>query len=91
MGAAGWDYAMIGGYYRRFNKIYAITDFGLARPENKSIADPLELKFPYKKILDSFLSKEIDKWQQCQTLDSESSDPLKATAGFAAEQNAPTL
>lgn len=61
--ALGWDYAMLGGYYRRFNKVYAITEFGLARPESGLLQDPLELRFPYRKVLDNVLLKEVERWQ----------------------------
>ncbi|MGA9769020.1 MAG: MBL fold metallo-hydrolase [Blastocatellia bacterium] len=90
-GTKGWDYAMIGGYYRRFNKIYAITNFGLVQPENALIQDPLELRFPYRKILDSFLLREVERWQQIQEPDAEPSEALNSTAGFSSERNSHVL
>lgn len=90
-GTKGWDNAMIGGYYRRFNKIYAITDFGLVRPDRALIKDPIELKLPYRKILDSLLLKEIERWQQAQEPDFEPAEALGSAAGFSPERSSQVL
>ena len=58
----GWDHAMLGGYYRRSTKVYAVTPFGVARAEAKSLSDPLELKHPYKLILEDILRAEIKEY-----------------------------
>lgn len=79
-GTCGWDYGMIGGFYRRFNKIYAVTPYGLARPDSALIQDPLELKFPYKKVLSNFLLGEVEKWRQSQESESEQVDVSSYTA-----------
>jgi len=59
----GWDHAMLGGYYRRSNKVYAVTPFGVARADSKSLPDPLELKHPYKLVLADVLRSEISKYR----------------------------
>ncbi len=71
-GAHGWDYVTLGGYYRRFHKIYAVTPFGLVQPESAQIQDPLELKFPYLRILENCLLKEVEKWRRAPEPNSES-------------------
>jgi len=78
-GVHGWDYVIMGGYYRRFNKIYAVTDFGLVQPGNTQVQDPLELKFPYRRILENCLLKEIEKWQSAPEPDTESRKPARST------------
>jgi UDP-MurNAc hydroxylase len=78
-GAHGWDYVIMGGYYRRFNKIYAVTDFGLVQPGNTQIQDPLELKFPYRRILERCLLKEIEKWRGAPGPDAETRKPARST------------
>jgi UDP-MurNAc hydroxylase len=57
----GWDHAMLGGYYRRSNKVYAVSPFGVARADAKSLSDPLELKHPYKLVFEDVLRGEIKK------------------------------
>jgi hypothetical protein len=78
-GTRGWDYAMIGGYYRRFSKIYTVTGFGLVRPESGLIVDPLELQFPYRQILSAFLLREVERWRQ-EGAASSRSEVLRSTA-----------
>ncbi|MCU1267471.1 MAG: hypothetical protein JWM21_3789 [Acidobacteria bacterium] len=61
-GKKGWDYVMLGGYYRRYNKIYEVTPLGILQPEASLLIDLLELRFPYLQLLESFLSRETEKW-----------------------------
>jgi hypothetical protein len=61
-GQQGWDYVMLGGYYRRYNKVYAVTPLGILQPEASLLIDLLELRFPYLQLLESFLSRETEKW-----------------------------
>jgi hypothetical protein len=70
---------MIGGYYRRFSKIYTVTGFGLVRPESGLIVDPLELQFPYRQILSAFLLREVERWRQ-EGAASSRSEVLRSTA-----------
>lgn len=46
----GWDYAGLGGYYRKFTKLYMPTSHGILQPEEEEITDPLLYRFPYEKI-----------------------------------------
>ncbi|MBD2511513.1 MBL fold metallo-hydrolase [Nostoc muscorum FACHB-395] len=59
----GWDYICMGGYHRRFKKIYIATPHGIIKPDTK-IEDPLELRFPYKEIFESIRQKEVEEWAQ---------------------------
>ena len=61
-GKRGWDYVMLGGYYRRYNKVYEVTPLGILQPEASLLIDLLELRFPYLQLLESFLSRETEKW-----------------------------
>ncbi len=61
-GRKAWDYVMLGGYYRRYNKVYAVTPLGILQPDASLLIDLLELRFPYLQLLESFLSSETEKW-----------------------------
>lgn len=78
-GIHSWDYAMMGGYYRRFNKVYAVTPYGLARPESTLLRDPLELLIPYRKILENCLLRETLKWTEAGKDASESREGADST------------
>jgi hypothetical protein len=58
----GWDYALLGGYYRTFQKLYLATAQGINKPDNAKISDPLLLIFSYEEILETILNREIEKW-----------------------------
>lgn len=58
----GWDYAQIGGNYRSFTKIYMATRYGLTKPRESLIQEPLDLKFPQKDIFASVRHREVEKW-----------------------------
>ena len=59
----GWDYAHLGGYYRRFQKLYVPTAQGIMKPDEEDrISDPLAFRFPYREILKSVLQNEIAQW-----------------------------
>jgi hypothetical protein len=60
----GWDYATLGGYYRHFQKVYIPTPHGIIKPDGEQIPDPLNLRFPYPKILESILQQELEKWKK---------------------------
>jgi UDP-MurNAc hydroxylase len=62
-GLKGWDYANLGGYYRRFQKLYIPTPQGIIKPEEENrISDPLSFRFPYREVLKSILQNEIAQW-----------------------------
>lgn len=69
----GWDYANLGGYYRRFEKLYLPTPQGIIKPDEEAISDPLSFRFPYPKILKQILDNEIAQWN------TENSNEEKAT------------
>lgn len=60
----GWDYAQMGGNYRSFKKIYMATNYGIIKPQEVQIKDPLFLRFPHKYIFDSVRHREVEKWVQ---------------------------
>lgn len=60
----GWDYAALGGYYRRYQKVYAVTPLGILRPKGDSLPDLIEVRFPYKQLLRDFLQQEAEKWRR---------------------------
>jgi hypothetical protein len=60
----GWDYAQVGGNYRSFKKIYAATNYGIIKPHEFKIEDPLNLRFPYNEIFESVRHREVEKWVQ---------------------------
>jgi hypothetical protein len=60
----GWDYASQGGYGRSFKKIYIATKYGITKPRENSLADPLILKFPAKEIFETVRHREVEKWAQ---------------------------
>jgi len=61
-GKTDWDYVMLGGDYRRYAKVYAVTPFGIIRPRANLFPDVLELKFPHQYVLKRFLEHETEKW-----------------------------
>jgi UDP-MurNAc hydroxylase len=63
----GWDYAYMSGHYRSFKKIYAVTEYGIAKPLRDPLEDILAIKFPYKEIFESIRNLEIEKWNQNNT------------------------
>lgn len=58
----GWEYISLGGYHRRFQKIYIVTNHGIIQPKESEIKDPLDLRFPHNKMLEVIRRKEIEKW-----------------------------
>lgn len=58
----GWDYALLGGYYRTFQKLYLATAQGINKPDNAKIVEPLLLIFSTEETLESILNIEIEKW-----------------------------
>ncbi|WP_019503698.1 MBL fold metallo-hydrolase [Pleurocapsa sp. PCC 7319] len=66
-GIKGWDYVQMGGYYRRFHKLYQATPYGIVQPNDSSsvfIKEPLQEKFPYKEAYQKARDYEIEKWGQ---------------------------
>lgn len=62
-GLKGWDYANLGGYYRRFQKLYIPNPQGISKPdEAEQIGEPLALRFPYRDLLKRILQREIAQW-----------------------------
>lgn len=60
----GWDYAHLGGNYRSFKKIYIVTKYGLTKPRDNSIQEPLDMRFPPKHIFESVRYREVEKWSK---------------------------
>lgn len=66
----GWDYAFLGGYYRRFQKIYLPTAQGIIKPDEefspdeKLISDPLAFILPHDELFKIILDQEIAQWRQ---------------------------
>ena len=58
----GWNYAHTGGRYRSFKKEYALSKYGLIKPQVLQIEDPLYLMFPYKEIFDAVRYREVETW-----------------------------
>jgi UDP-MurNAc hydroxylase len=83
-GIKGWDYAQMGGYYRRFHKLYQATPHGIVQPHESfsvSIKEPLYAKFPYKEVYEKARNYEIEKWGQfneSKTVQSESTTTMIA-------------
>jgi UDP-MurNAc hydroxylase len=68
----GWDYANLGGYYRRYQKLYIPTPHGTIKPDpEERISDPLAMRLPYNEIFKEVLQQEIAKWSH---LDDDRSD-----------------
>ncbi len=66
-GFKGWDYVQMGGYYRRFHKLYQATPYGIVQPHYSSNLfgnEPLQAKFPYKEAYQKARDYEIEKWNQ---------------------------
>jgi len=57
----GWDFAELGGYYRRYEKLYALTSFGPVRTD-EPITDPLELLYPYHDLFRRVLDRDLQRW-----------------------------
>lgn len=69
----GWDYANLGGHYRRFQKLYIPTPHGTIEPDpEERISDPLAMRLPYNEIFKEVLDREIAKWSD---IDRDRSDP----------------
>jgi len=58
----GWDYALLGGYYRTFQKLYLATAQGIKKSDRAKIVEPLLLIFSAEEIFEIILNKEIEKW-----------------------------
>jgi UDP-MurNAc hydroxylase len=54
-----WDYLICSGEYRFFDKIYSIKRFGIIRPSNVSLQDPINLKFPADYVAGGNLQEEL--------------------------------
>lgn len=70
----GWDYALLGGYYRTFKKLYLATEQGINQPDNAKIVEPLLLIFSDEVILENILNIEIEKWGKLNVNTSEKSE-----------------
>jgi UDP-MurNAc hydroxylase len=57
----GWDYALLGGFYRIFQKIYKITPYGLSKPTSVQFQDPLALLLDYETVLKETLQHQINQ------------------------------
>jgi len=60
----GWDYVSLGGNCRSFRKIYMPTKYGITRPQETAIQDPLDLRFPSQETFESARHQEVEKWGQ---------------------------
>jgi len=63
-GLKGWDYAVLGGFYRMHHKIYVVTPHGLVRPNFIEFKDPLSLRFAYEDVLEATLVNQINRHRQ---------------------------
>lgn len=66
-GTMGREYVMDGGFYRSFQKVYAVTPFGIISPlpPDTILEDPLVTKFfAYNpnSVSNSVLDREMEKW-----------------------------
>jgi hypothetical protein len=60
----GWDYGMLGGYYRNFKSLYSVSPMGIVRADNINNSDPLHALFPYQEVLTSILDREVELWSR---------------------------
>ena len=63
-GIKGWDCPVMGGYYRSFKKIYVPTKYGIIKPTNEQIEEPLFFRFPYKDAFYKARQAELEKWNK---------------------------
>jgi hypothetical protein len=88
----GWDYALLGGYYRTFQKLYLATEQGINKLDKAKIIDPLLLIFPDEQILENILNIEIEKWGKLNVKASESNErktsPIKIESPLTKQLNA---
>lgn len=61
-GSRGWDYAYLGGYYRTFGKLYAVTPTGINKYPGIVPPDPLQLMYPPAETLSRVLDLEARRW-----------------------------
>jgi UDP-MurNAc hydroxylase len=63
-GTRGWDYAILGGYCRRFQKLYSAGSHGILAGHEAGIVDPLDMTFPFQECAERFLDNEVKRWSQ---------------------------
>lgn len=63
-GTKGWDYAILGSYCRRFQKLYSVTENGVVSRQQSGITDPLEAIFPFQECAERFLDNEVKRWSR---------------------------
>jgi UDP-MurNAc hydroxylase len=63
-GTRGWDYAILGSYCRRFQKLYATTSHGIVAGQQTGIVDPLDILLPFQECAERFLDNEVKRWSQ---------------------------
>ena len=63
-GTRGWDYALLGGYCRTFQKLYSITTAGMLVPNPFETPDPLRLLYPYQDVFMKVLDGELQRWNK---------------------------
>jgi hypothetical protein len=62
-GTRGWDYAMLGSFCRRFQRLYTVTSSGVLRGGvGSQVSDPLELLYPYQQVLEKVLDRQVNAW-----------------------------
>ncbi|WP_437806321.1 hypothetical protein [Sorangium sp. So ce1078] len=57
----GWDFVVLGGYYRRYTKVYLPTAFGLVM-STEDLLDPFLGLFPYEAQLRQVLDQQLARW-----------------------------
>ena len=60
----GWDYAHLGGHFRTFKKVYYPNCYGIIKPEDHSLQDPLQLRFPAKEKFKNIRYQEVEMYKQ---------------------------
>jgi UDP-MurNAc hydroxylase len=61
-GIRGWDYALLGGFYRMYQKVYKATSHGLLRPGYVELKDPLALRFEYEAVLEATVLNQVKRY-----------------------------
>jgi UDP-MurNAc hydroxylase len=63
-GTRGWDFAILGSYCRRFQKLYSTGSHGVLPGQEAGIVDPLDMIFPFQECAERFLDNEVVRWSQ---------------------------
>jgi hypothetical protein len=75
----GWDYCMLGGYFRTFHRIFLATPNGMLRPQ-EALSDPLAMAFPYEATFRAVLDLELQRWGNIDDQLSHTAQALAVTS-----------